>query len=92
MQILKKTNLKALKTARRLGPLGVVEILRKKNVVGRGGAGFSVAKKWNIAMKTKSDEKFVVCNADEGEPGTFKDKFVILNNSETIIEGIIIAC
>lgn len=91
MQILKKTKLKSLKIARRLGPLGVVEILRKKKVVGRGGAGYPVAKKWKSAMDVKSDIRYLICNADEGEPGTFKDKFIIKKNPNTMIEGIIIA-
>ncbi|MDA3836703.1 MAG: NADH-quinone oxidoreductase subunit F [Nanoarchaeota archaeon] len=81
----------ALKVARNLGPLGVVEILRKKKVTGRGGAGFPVAKKWKFAMDTDSDVKYLICNADEGEPGTFKDKFIMLKNPKTMIEGIIIA-
>jgi NADH:ubiquinone oxidoreductase subunit F (NADH-binding) len=91
MQIKRKTKLKALKKARELGPLGVVEILRKKKVIGRGGAGYSVAKKWKSAMDTNSEIKYLICNCDEGEPGTFKDKYTILNNSETMIEGIIIS-
>ncbi|NCN86909.1 NADH-quinone oxidoreductase subunit F [archaeon] len=91
MQITKKTKLKGLKKTREIGPLGVVETLRKKKVTGRGGAGFLVAKKWKSVMDTKSDVKYLICNGDEGEPGTFKDKFIIMNNSETLIEGIIIA-
>jgi NADH:ubiquinone oxidoreductase subunit F (NADH-binding) len=91
MQILEKTNLKGLEEARRLEPLGVVETIRKKNVVGRGGGAYPVAKKWKSAMDVEASERFLVCNADEGEPGTFKDRFIMKKNPETLIEGIIIA-
>lgn len=91
MQALKKTKLKSLKIAREVGPLGVIELLKKNGVVGRGGAGFPVYRKWKFAMDTESDKKYLICNADEGEPGTFKDKFIFENNPETMIEGMIIA-
>ncbi len=91
MQILRKTNLKALKKAKKLGSKGIIKVLGGKGLSGRGGAGFPTAKKWEIAFDTKADEKFIICNADEGEPGTFKDKFIIKNNPETLIEGILIA-
>jgi NADH-quinone oxidoreductase subunit F len=91
MQILRKTNLKGFKEAVRLGSLGVINVLKNKNLVGRGGAGFSTGRKWEFSLTTDADEKFVICNADEGEPGTFKDKFILKNNPETLIEGIIIA-
>jgi len=91
MQILKTTNLEALKLAKRLGPQKILDILEKKNLVGRGGASFPVAKKWRMALKNKSKEIFLICNADEGEPGTFKDKFILKNNSETFIEGLLIS-
>jgi len=91
MQILKKTNLKAFEKAKKLGPKGIIKLLDEKGLTGRGGAAFPTGKKWDIAFKQKSDEKFVICNADEGEPGTFKDKFIIKNNPETLVEGILIA-
>ena len=91
MQILRKTKLKAFRKAKRLGALKVIKLLKKKELVGRGGAAFPTGKKWELAYKKKADEKFVICNADEGEPGTFKDKFIIKNNPETLIEGILIA-
>jgi NADH:ubiquinone oxidoreductase subunit F (NADH-binding) len=91
MQILRRTNLEALKLAKRLGPEKVLNILEKKNLVGRGGASFPLAKKWRLAKENKSKGIFLICNADEGEPGTFKDKFIIKKNPETLIEGILIA-
>ncbi len=91
MQILRETNLEGLKLAREIGREKVLEILSKKGLVGRGGAGFPVAKKWGLSLNTKAKERYVICNADEGEPGTFKDKFILKNNPETMIEGILIA-
>lgn len=91
MQILMKTHLNAYKKAKAIGPDKVIEVLQNKGLVGRGGAAFPTAKKWSIAKNTKSDERFVVCNADEGEPGTFKDRFIMTNNAETMVEGMLIA-
>ena len=91
MQILKETNLDGLKIAKKLGRKKTLELLAEKKLVGRGGAGFPIAKKWEMAMKTKAQKKYIICNADEGEPGTFKDKFIIKNNPQTMLEGILIA-
>ncbi|MFA5174019.1 MAG: NADH-ubiquinone oxidoreductase-F iron-sulfur binding region domain-containing protein [Candidatus Pacearchaeota archaeon] len=91
MQILRETKLEGLRLAQKIGREKVLKILEKKALVGRGGAGFPVAKKWRIALDTKAKERYLVCNADEGEPGTFKDKFIIKNNPGTLIEGILIA-
>ena len=95
MQILRQTNLEALKLAKELGPEKVLQMLERKSLVGRGGASFPIAKKWKLALdaktKNNSNEIFLICNADEGEPGTFKDKFILKNNPETLIEGILIA-
>lgn len=91
MQILRETNLESFEKAKKLGQEETLKILEKSGLVGRGGAAFPTAKKWRFAINTKADERFIVCNADEGEPGTFKDKFIIKNNPETLIEGILIA-
>lgn len=91
MQILRETKLEALAKSRELGPKKVLDLLKEKELVGRGGAAFLTSKKWGIARNTKSDKKYIICNADEGEPGTFKDKFIIKYNAKTLIEGILIA-
>ena len=57
---------------------------------GRGGAGFKTGFKWKAASETPADVKYVVCNADEGEPGTFKDRTIIENDPHTLIEGMLI--
>lgn len=69
----------------------IIEILKKVNLRGRGGAGFPTWKKWELAKNTESSERYVVCNADEGEPGTFKDRYLLHKHFEKIIEGMIIA-
>lgn len=91
MQILRQTNLEGLKLAKKLGAKKVLDLMEKKGLVGRGGAAFSTAKKWKMALKNKLKGIYFICNADEGEPGTFKDKFIMKNNPETFIEGILIA-
>lgn len=83
--------MEALEKARAMGPDAVLALLEKKGLEGRGGAAFSTARKWRGCRDAPSDERFVVCNADEGEPGTFKDKFIIRHNAETMIEGMLIA-
>ncbi|MBU0980226.1 MAG: NADH-quinone oxidoreductase subunit F [Nanoarchaeota archaeon] len=91
MQILRKTGLKGLEKARKIGPESVMKLLIGRELLGRGGAAFPTGKKWQFASGTEADEKYIICNADEGEPGTFKDKFIINKNPETLVEGIIIA-
>ena len=91
MQILRKTNMEALKKARKIGADAVIDLIDKKGLIGRGGAAFPTAKKWRKGRNKKAVAHYVICNADEGEPGTFKDKFIIQNNSETLIEGILIS-
>lgn len=90
MQILRETRLEALEKAQKLGADAVLELLEKRGLEGRGGAAFSTARKWKTCKSAPADERFVVCNADEGEPGTFKDKFVMKHNAETMIEGMLI--
>lgn len=58
---------------------------------GRGGAGFPTGVKWNIAAAAKADAKYVVCNADEGEPGTFKDRVILTDFADLVFEGMTIA-
>lgn len=91
MRILQKTNLDAWKKVKGLGAEGTIGLLKKKSLTGRGGACFLTGLKWEVTKKAKSDERFIICNADEGEPGTFKDKLILENNPENVIEGILIA-
>ena len=91
MQILRKTSLKALEVAKKLGPEATINLIKEKGLTGRGGAGFPAGLKWEMVRQVQADEKYIICNADEGEPGTFKDRFIIENNPETLVEGILIA-
>jgi [NiFe] hydrogenase diaphorase moiety large subunit len=65
--------------------------LRESKLKGRGGAGFPTATKWTLVAAAASEEKYVVCNADEGEPGTFKDRVLLLEYPELIFDGMVIA-
>ena len=91
MQILKKTEGKAYRKSLKLGQKGVIDLIREKGLTGRGGGGFPTGAKWEMVFNEDADEKFVICNADEGEPGTFKDKLILTKNPEAVIEGILIA-
>ncbi len=64
--------------------------LKLSGLRGRGGAGFPVSTKWMLTAAAKSDEKFLICNADEGEPGTFKDKVLLDEYPELVFEGMVI--
>ncbi|MHB8281850.1 MAG: complex I 51 kDa subunit family protein [bacterium] len=69
----------------------IIDILKKSGLRGRGGAGFSVGIKWETVFNTRSIDKYVVCNADEGDMGAFIDRSVMENDPFMLIEGIIIA-
>jgi len=82
---------KALKKALKLPGEQVIEEIKTSGLRGRGGAGFPCGLKWDLASKAKGDEKYVICNADEGEVGTFKDRYILENDPFSLIEGIAIA-
>jgi [NiFe] hydrogenase diaphorase moiety large subunit len=65
-------------------------LLEKSGLRGRGGAGFPTAKKWRFCKNTPAEKRVVVCNADEGEPGTFKDRVLLRQHSDSILEGMTI--
>ncbi len=69
----------------------VIEQIKASGLRGRGGAGFPCGLKWELARKSESDQRFLVCNADEGEVGTYKDRYILENDPFTLIEGIAIA-
>lgn len=81
----------ALKKARAMKPEEVVNEIKSSGLVGRGGAGFSAALKWEGAAKADGSPKYVICNADESEPGTFKDRVLLLDDPHRAIEGMCIA-
>ncbi|HMN24319.1 MAG TPA: NADH-ubiquinone oxidoreductase-F iron-sulfur binding region domain-containing protein, partial [Ignavibacteriaceae bacterium] len=64
--------------------------LKDASLKGRGGAGFSTSTKWMLTAAAKADKKYLVCNADEGEPGTFKDRVLLMEYPELVFEGMVI--
>ncbi len=80
-----------LKKALALGPEGVIQELLASGLRGRGGAGFPTGKKWQFAQVQKAERKFVICNADEGDPGAFMDRSLLEGDPFALIEGLIIA-
>ncbi|MBI4802752.1 MAG: NADH-quinone oxidoreductase subunit NuoF [Elusimicrobia bacterium] len=82
---------KPLKKALGLKPAEVIEEVKKSNLRGRGGAGFPAGLKWSFIPKDSRGSRYLVCNADEGEPGTFKDRELMLKNPHALIEGMAIA-
>ncbi len=69
----------------------VIEEVKNSGLKGRGGAGFLTGLKWHFAKIAESDEKYVICNADEGDPGAFMDRSVLEGDPHSVIEGMIIA-
>lgn len=74
-----------------LSPDEVVEEIRKSGLRGRGGAGYLTGLKWSLVRKNKGEQKYVVCNADEGDPGAFMDRSVLEGDPHRILEGMAIA-
>ena len=72
-------------------PEQVIDEIKVSGLAGRGGAGFPTWFKWNAARNAKGDEKYLICNADEGDPGAFMDRAVIEGDPHSLIEGMLIA-
>jgi NADH-quinone oxidoreductase subunit F len=87
----KKGGFEALGKAREMSPEKVIEEVKASGLRGRGGAGFPCGVKWELARKAPGKEKYLICNADEGEVGTFKDRYIIQNDPFSLVEGIAIA-
>jgi [NiFe] hydrogenase diaphorase moiety large subunit len=73
------------------GPAATIDEITRSGLRGRGGAGFFAGTKWQACAAAPGRERFVVCNADEGEPGTFKDRELIAHHAELVIEGMSVA-
>ena len=71
-------------------PEEVIEVIKTSGLAGRGGAGFPTWFKWNAARQSKGEEKYLICNADEGDPGAFMDRAVIESDPHNLIEGMLI--
>src|SRR5271167_2566137 len=74
-----------------LGPEGIIAEMKASNLRGRGGAGFPTGMKWSFVPKQSAKPKYVLCNGDESEPGTCKDRLIFEHDPHSIIEGVMIA-
>src|SRR5690606_22887475 len=72
-------------------PQDIVQIVTQSGLRGRGGGGFPTGVKWGITLKVPGEKKYVVCNADEGDPGAFMDRSVLEGNPHAVLEGMILA-
>lgn len=79
------------KTVKTLSPDEIIEKITKSGLRGRGGAGFSTGKKWDLVKSEISDTKYVICNGDEGDPGAFMDRMLLESYPFRVIEGMIIS-
>lgn len=73
-------------------PESIIEAIKASALRGRGGGGFSTGMKWSFLPKGRDTEKYIICNSDESEPGTFKDRDILIGNPHQVIEGMAIAC
>lgn len=83
--------LKGLRTALAMENAAIVEEVRASGLRGRGGAGFPTGIKWKTVLEAQADQKYIVCNADEGDSGTFADRMLMEGDPLTLIEGMVIA-
>ena len=81
----------AVRKAAEMTPEQVIEEIKKANLLGRGGAGFPTGLKWEFCRKEQGPRRYVVCNADEGEPGTFKDRVILTELPRLLFEGMAVA-
>ena len=77
--------------AEKIVPANVIAEVKRSALRGRGGAGFPTGLKWSFMPQQYSGDKYLVCNSDEGEPGTFKDRDILRYNPHVLIEGMAIA-
>jgi NADH:ubiquinone oxidoreductase subunit F (NADH-binding)/(2Fe-2S) ferredoxin/Pyruvate/2-oxoacid:ferredoxin oxidoreductase delta subunit len=80
----------SLKKVFSMNPEETIAIIKNSGLRGRGGAGFPTGLKWEICRRKKSNVKYIICNADEGDPGAFMDRSVLEGNPHSVIEGMII--
>lgn len=81
---------KGAKKALSLNPVTVIDNVKKSGLRGRGGAGFPTGLKWEFCSRNKEKTKYIICNADEGDPGAFMDRSIIEGNPHAVLEGMII--
>ena len=79
------------KVLKNMTPEQVIDEIKRSGLRGRGGAGFSTGTKWEFCRNAKGDQKYMICNADEGDPGAFMDRSTMEGDPHTVLEGLIIA-
>ena len=79
-----------LSRALRLQPEEIIDLVKKSGLRGRGGAGFPCGLKWSFVPRDVDKPKYIVCNADESEPGTFKDRLLMEHDPHQLLEGCLI--
>src|ERR1700754_2591486 len=79
----------SVEKAFKMSPADIVEEVKKSGLRGRGGAGFPTGMKWSFLAKPEGIPRYLVCNADESEPGTFKDRYLMEKIPHALIEGMI---
>ena len=89
-EYLGKKGYTAAKKALKMKPDDIIEIMKDSGLRGRGGAGFPTGLKWQFCHKAAGDEKYIICNADEGDPGAFMDRSILEGDPHSVIEGMII--
>ena len=72
-------------------PLEVIEVIKKSGLRGRGGGGFSTGLKWELTRKSEAEQRYIICNADEGDPGAFMDRSVLEGDPHSVLERMLIA-
>ncbi len=82
---------KAVRKAIEMGPEGIINEMKASNLRGRGGAGFPTGMKWSFVPKESAKPKYILCNGDESEPGTCKDRLIFEHDPHSVIEGVMIA-
>ena len=87
---IEKNGYKAIEKVLSMTPEEVIEVIKTSGLAGRGGAGFPTWFKWNAARQSAGEEKYLICNADEGDPGAFMDRAVIESDPHNLIEGMLI--
>ncbi|UOB17105.1 NAD(P)H-dependent oxidoreductase subunit E [Abyssalbus ytuae] len=81
----------SLNFLKKMSPGNIIELVKNSKLSGRGGAFFPTGLKWQLCKNNEADQKYVICNADEGEPGTFKDRVLMNTHPQLLLEGMIIA-
>ncbi len=89
-EYIERDGYKALKKALEMNRNEIISEIKESNLRGRGGAGFPTGVKWEFAKKEDSDKKYIVCNADEGDPGAFMDRSVLEGDPHAVLEGMLI--